>query len=79
MHYEDPGMYNDFTTLVTFAEWCREQENRYDVLPDWWHRGRTRRLAEYGSIISGRIAALNPGDFGGRKEVPAYTAAGEQL
>ncbi|MEQ9487460.1 MAG: hypothetical protein RIM72_00555 [Alphaproteobacteria bacterium] len=40
-------------------------ERRFDAMPDWWWRGRIRRLAEYGSVISGQIHQSRTGNNAG--------------
>lgn len=46
------------SAIRTFDEWQNDMEYQFDSLPDWWWYGRIRRLAEYGSFISGRINQL---------------------
>lgn len=53
------------SALKTYDEWENEMERRFDAMPDWWWRGRLRRLAEYGSVISGQIHQSRPGDNAG--------------
>jgi len=44
-----------YPDLITFDQWQNEMERQFDTMPSWWWKGRTRRLAEYGEIMSRRI------------------------
>lgn len=50
------------SAFQTYDEWENDMERRFDTMPDWWWRGRIRRLAEYGSVISGQIHRTRAGN-----------------